>query len=33
MMFRIMLEKRRMYGYAYTNHHTHGANWQYSKAG
>jgi hypothetical protein len=33
MMFKIMLEKHRMYGYAYTNHHTHGADWQYSKAG
>jgi hypothetical protein len=33
MMFKIMLEKHRMYGYAYANHHTHGANWKYSKAG
>ena len=33
MMTKIMLEKHRMYGYVYTNHHTHGANRQYSKAG
>jgi hypothetical protein len=32
MMFKIMLEKHGIYGYAHTNH-THGANWQYSKAG
>jgi hypothetical protein len=32
MMFKIMLEKRGMYGYAPSNHHTHGANWQYPAA-